>query len=310
MPSPRPDPWFYPPKPNDALEFLFGGHSAKLSIVNAGVDELLRLDRLRRHLLLTVLDHVEDLLSPISLGLLSDRFRADTGLAVLEVAKVYRRLGAAPLRVGRYRSLADALRQHPAASRMATHVETLTPDIVDIFLTLPPQLRRSQFMETVQTAERAEAIRRLCEIAVRLGRNERDLFAALLAAEDLVAIERILGKAVTPVRLARGPDPSDSRLVQVVEVKEIKELGRTFENCLAHMATRMARSGDNHLYVWNGEETCLVSVVRDGPYGYRLDQIAGPQNQRVSGLTEKEILAAFDGSIERRASVWELLNDV
>jgi hypothetical protein len=89
--------------------------------------------------------------------------------------------------------------------------------------------------------------------------------------------------------------------------REMRRAAREFQNCLGmEFSLCSAQEGTTEFYEWIGGETnCIVSIIADHPFGFRLGEIKTAENAEPTPNVSSAIVFALDelGIVERESVV-------
>lgn len=185
-----------------------------------------------------------------------------------------------------YRSLVALLRR-PRSSKVLRHLESVEASVVESLALLPANLLDAGLGRLLLPADAARvAADCFAAIAGRDGPERSESAARRWASvrEARTLFEKIEGDLLQQPTL---PFPSTPRLRWLTPADMIAA-GRRFGNCLASLREAAAR-GESVLGEWAGAPPAIVRIDRDPVFGWRLEELLGPNNEPLAAAELSEI---------------------
>lgn len=118
-------------------------------------------------------------------------------------------------------------------------------------------------------------------------------------------------------RLPGAPPPwnGDDKLVPIHRPRELSEVARRFQNCLAHFRLEHI-FGQMAFYEWQSDKVPAIVALRYGmPFGWELDDIKGVRNGSIPQVTRTDInariaAAGFGMSISSHYAIGRMRGDL
>lgn len=287
-----------PAEPTPTLRFIAGEHAERVAALwPAPHGRYLEMPAQRRHLA-----HIVLALAPAR-G--TDMARDLEGVRADAVVRAY--LGAAPsgfLRaLGRLGEQAWTKEDYlllfelfceEGAGLVLRQSETITPERLASLAALPARLRAPAVVRHLAAAEHARVL--------------AQAYAALALTHPPASLEKVVdrwARAKTPARLFEmaaqdlapwrldvAPFPEHPDFVRLDRRKALEDAGRRFRNCLLAYHDRAAE-GQIALYEWAGPPPAAVSLVRDGLFGWRLEEARGVGNETLEPPVRAQLIAVL-----------------
>jgi hypothetical protein len=277
--------------------------------------ELLRIDRLRLHLIGLVLAHMDgEPSSPEFLRFLigtpiRDVLDRILGYRPLGLRRVLAHLPPAVMQAETYRNLIHLLDGRQSA-KLLYHTDTITEPMIQRLHATPPALRRLVLKLGGQpiAGGLTPGLRLLVSRGVATDFDA--LVAGLAGAADASQFVAKLKGAIDLLPLPAPPPPCIAQAKRIDYLSEVIALAREWNNCLETFEHQID-SGECTVYLWEDPMASAACLVRrHGRFGFFLEDVKGPVNSEIEPERLEPIREAFADAGIPPASVIDYIENV
>jgi hypothetical protein len=194
-----------------------------------------------------------------------------------------------------YGMLGELIRNDPDARACLMHMPQITMSVVERLAVLPAGFRREPILRRLPTPTLARTFADVLEVALAApGVDRRVLIERFSRARTTRSLAQMAEAAAAARPFALPSPPADAPLRRLITPRDLNECARRFENCLHERRYRHRAHAELSIFFeWQGEEPAVIEIVREAPYGWRLDQVRGLRNHGVTVATLRAIHSAM-----------------
>lgn len=291
-----------PAEPTSTLRFIAGEHADRVAALWAPPHgAYLEMPAQRRHLVHFVLafasvSDAEDLRAALEGARADDVARRFVGSPPPGFVRSLARIGEAAWSGEDYLRLFGLFADAGGAAVLMQTPE-ITAALVRAIEGLPSALRTHAIARHLGGTGAAEAVGAAWR-AIRQVRGDIAAVAAIARwsrAGDAKRLFAMASQDLAPQRFDPAPYPVHPDMRRLGGTTAVEDAGRRFRNCLATYADRAAL-GMIALYEWAGPPPAALALVRDGFFGWRLEEARGIGNLVLDAEDRVRIIAALEAA--------------
>jgi len=210
--------------------------------------------------------------------------------------RALQRLGMKGLHPSTYINLHALMVQSEENRKAFSHAARIHPKTIEYMMALPHDLR---FVKLAKLFHRASDVKKFTFLIGTLAGDDDDRRFEIChkikkCVDQNGSVSALLEKEYfkTPFPTQVVPDSANCRYIRNTE--ELRQVATDFQNCVFQYHAEILRSEQQfYKYSIDSEDQAVICIKPDNPFGWRIDEIRGPQNMRVDDDLEEQIIAYF-----------------